>query len=209
MVNEPDDTLLERLRRGDGAAFEQLFVRHYSRVYRVLYGLLGGREAAEDLAQETFLELYRHAPGVHAGATLAAWLCRVALTKGYNSLRGERRARQRLERFAVAREEDDPQDELVRSEERALVREVLARLPERQSRLLLLRHAGLSLAEVASALEVAPGSVGTLLVRAERAFANAYKIMDGGGMANGGGAGRGAPSAGSNNLLGFQKATNK
>src|SRR5918912_871288 len=153
MVNEPrvpsgtDDMLLERLRRGDGAAFEQLFVRHYDRVYRVLYGLLG-----------------------------------------------ERRARQRLERFAVAREEDDPQDELVRSEERALVREVLARLPERQSRLLLLRHAGLSLTEVASALEVAPGSVGTLLVRAERAFANAYEIMDGRGMANSRDAASGAPT---------------
>src|SRR5205823_2793868 len=157
-------------------------------------GLMVVREAAEDLAQETFLELYRHAPGVQAGATLPAWLCRVALNKGYNSLRGERRARQRLERFAVAREEDDPQDELVRSEDRALVREVLARLPERQSRLLLLRHAGLSLAEVASALEVAPGSVGTLLVRAERAFANAYEIMDGGSMTNSGGAASSAPT---------------
>src|SRR5437868_7089224 len=178
MLIEPDERLLERLRRGDVAAFEQLFVRHYSRVHRVLYGLLGSREAAEDLAQETFLELYRHTPGTQAGATLAAWLCRVALNKGYNSLRGERRAQQRLERFAVAREE--PDDELIRSEERALVREVLARLPERQSRLLLLRHAGLSLAEVATALEVAPGSVGTLLVRAERAFANAYELMNGG-----------------------------
>jgi RNA polymerase sigma-70 factor, ECF subfamily len=176
-VIETDDTLIERLRRGDGAAFEQLFVRHYSQVHSVLYGLLGSREAAEDLAQETFLELYRHTPVVRAGATLAAWLCRVALNKGYNSLRGERRAQQRLERFAVAREEDNPEDELVRSEERALVREVLARLPERQSRLLLLRHAGLSLAEIGNALEIAPGSVGTFLVRAERAFSNAYELM--------------------------------
>src|SRR5919201_2948850 len=112
MVNEPrvpsgtDDMLLDRLRRGDGAAFEQLFVRHYSRVFRVLYGLLGGREAGEDLAQETFLELYRHVPAVHAGSTLAAWLCRVALNKGYNSLRGERRGRRRIERVALGRGED-------------------------------------------------------------------------------------------------------
>jgi RNA polymerase sigma-70 factor (ECF subfamily) len=184
-VIEPDDTLLERLGRGDDAAFEQLFVRHYNQVYRVLYGLLGNPEAAEDLAQETFLELYGHAPaGTRPGATLAAWLCRVALNKGYNSLRGERRAQQRLERFAaVAREEAGPEDEIIRSEERALVREVLARLPERQSKLLLLRHAGLSLAEIGNALEVAQGSVGTLLVRAERAFANAYELMDGRGGA--------------------------
>lgn len=176
-MTETDDVLLERLQRGEDAAFEGLFVRHYGQVYRVLYGLLGSREAAEDLAQETFLEMYRHTPGIRADASLAAWLCRVALNKGYNALRGERRAQQRLERFAVAREEDNPEEELMRSEERAAVREVLGRLPERQSKLLLLRHAGLSLAEIGNALEVAPGSVGTLLARAERAFANAYGLI--------------------------------
>jgi RNA polymerase sigma-70 factor (ECF subfamily) len=175
-VTESDDALLERVRRGDGVAFERLFVAYYPQVYRVLYGLLGSREASEDLAQDTFLELYRHTPRPQAGGALGAWLCRVALNKGYNSLRGERRARQKLERFAAA-QDDTSDDDLIRSEERALVREVLARLPERQSKLLLLRHAGLSLAEVAAALELAPGSVGTLLVRAQRAFANAYSLM--------------------------------
>jgi RNA polymerase sigma factor (sigma-70 family) len=62
----------------------------------------------------------------------------------------------------------DPHDELLRAEERARVREALARLPERQGKLLLLRYAGLSYAEVAATLESAPGSVGTLLARAER-----------------------------------------
>ena len=176
-MTETDHVLLQRLRRGEEAAFEGLFARHYGQVYGVLYGLLGSQEAAEDLAQETFLELYRHTPDIRAGATLPAWLCRVALNKGYNSLRGEKRAQQRLERFAPPREEDGPEDQLMRGEERALVREVLARLPERQSRMLLMRHAGLTLAEVASAMELAPGSVGTLLVRAERAFANAYQLM--------------------------------
>ena len=60
---------------------------------------------------------------------------------------------------------------------RCTVRRVLAHLLERQSRLLLLRHAGLSYAEIAEALDVAPGSVGTLLVRAEKAFLAAYKLM--------------------------------
>ena len=176
--NDGDGALLERLKRGDDAAFEQLFLRHYSQVYRVVYSLLGSREAAEDLAQETFLELYRHAPASAAGDTIAGWLCRVALNRGYNALRGERRAQQRMEQFVVAGSgADDPFAELARAEERALVREVLARLPERQSKLLLLRNAGLSLAEVAMALELAPGSVGTMLARAERAFVDAYEIM--------------------------------
>ncbi len=177
---DTDNALLKRLERGDDIAFEQLFVRHYNTVYRVVYSLLASREAAEDLTQETFLELYRHAPTSAAGDKLGGWLCRVALNRAYNTLRGERRAQQRMERFAVSQADDpfaDPDYIQSRAEERALVREVLKRLPERQSKLLLLRNAGLSLAEVASALELAPGSVGTMLVRAERAFAGAYEIM--------------------------------
>lgn len=174
---ESDDRLLEQMRRGDGSAFEQLFLRHYSQVHRVAYGLVGSREAAEDLAQETFLELYRHIPAIPPGSTLVAWLCRVALNKGYNTLRGEKRAQQRLERFSPPGEVD-PYADLLRAEERARVREVLEKLPERQSKLLLLRHAGLSLAEIAAALGVAPGSVGTLLARAERAFVAAYNVMN-------------------------------
>jgi RNA polymerase sigma-70 factor (ECF subfamily) len=71
----------------------------------------------------------------------------------------------------------DPYSVLLRAEENATVRRVLAHLSERQSRLLLLRYARLSYSEIAEALEIAPGSVGTLLVRAEKAFAAAYKLM--------------------------------
>lgn len=176
MGEEQDNLLLARMSRGDEAAFEQLFARYYPTVYRVAYGLAGSREAAEDLAQEAFLELYRHVPTLAPGATVPAWLCRVALNKGYNTIRGERREQQRLERFAAS-SEDDPYAALLRVEDQARVREVLARLPERQSKILLLRYAGLTLAEISSAVGVAPGSAGTLLARAEAAFVAAYRAM--------------------------------
>jgi len=76
-----DQQLLRDMQRGDAAAFEQLFLRHYSQVYRVLYSLVGGREQAEDLAQETFLALYHRPPALESGATLIAWLCRVTLNQ--------------------------------------------------------------------------------------------------------------------------------
>jgi RNA polymerase sigma-70 factor (ECF subfamily) len=167
---DADTPLLELVRRGDAAAFERLFERHYAAVYRALYGLLGSREEAEDLAQETFLALYRNPPRPQPGASLAAWLCRVALNFGYNTLRGQARARARAERAAGRAPADGPEDLLLRAEERARVRAALAVLPERQARMLLLRYAGLSYAELAQALEIAPGSVGTLLARAEQAF---------------------------------------
>jgi RNA polymerase sigma-70 factor (ECF subfamily) len=177
-VSDTDQQLLRDMQRGDAAAFERLFLRHYGQVYRVLYNLVGGREQAEDLVQETFLALYHRPPALESGATLIAWLCRVALNRGYNMLRGERREQARAERLAEPPAQLDPQAELLRAEERGRVREALARLPERQSQLLLLRHAGLAYAEIAAIVDVAPGSVGTLLARAERAFMAEYQQME-------------------------------
>lgn len=177
-VSESEEALLERLRHGDAAAFEPLFLEHYGQVYRVAYSLMGNREEAEDLAQETFLALYDRPPaGGHA--PLVAWLCRVALNRGYNALRGQRRAQNRIERLAEPPVQIDPHGELVRAEERALVRAALAELPERQGKLLLLRYAGLSYAEIAAALGVAASSIGTLLARAERAFVERYELLQG------------------------------
>jgi RNA polymerase sigma-70 factor (ECF subfamily) len=187
-MTDTDSVLLDRLLHGDDLAFENLFLRHHAGVYRVLYGLVRVREWAEDLAQDTFLELYRNPPRHYQGSSLLAWLCRVALNRGYNSLKGEDRSRQRaeriegLERATAPAEQSDPSVEVLRAEESRRVREVLAALPERQGRLLLLRYAGLSYAECAAALEVAPGSIGTLLVRAEKAFREAYGSWEGAGQ---------------------------
>jgi RNA polymerase sigma-70 factor (ECF subfamily) len=102
----------------------------------------------------------------------------VALNRGYNMLRGQRRAQQRIERLAESPAQVDPEGELARSEERARVRAAISELPERQGQLLLLRYAGLPYGEIARALDMAPTSVGTLLARAERAFYAAYQRMD-------------------------------
>ena len=177
---DSEDALIERLRRGDEAAFEALFLRHYDQVYRVLYHLVGTREEAEDLAQETFLALYHHPPAPGRGVALIGWLCRVALNRGYNALRGQRRAQHRIERLAEPPEQIDPHREALRAEERERVRAALAALPGRQGRLLLLRYAGLSYGEIAAALDVAATSVGTLLARAERAFLAVYEREESG-----------------------------
>lgn len=175
-MNETDEQLLERLRQSDATAFEQLFVRYYERVYRILYNLVGTREEAEDLVQETFLALYRQPPYLEGDSALIAWLSRVALNRGYNVLRSARRSQQRTDRLDTPiSDPNDPLGVIVRAEERSQIQATLAQLPERQSKLLLLRYAGLSYAEIATALNVAPGSVGTLLARAERAFLKRYQ----------------------------------
>lgn len=175
-----EQELLERSRAGDELAFARLFERHWDGVVRVLVRLLGDPEAAGDLAQEVFVQLLRRPPD--GSVPLRAWLYRVAINSGYNALRSERRRRNRedaaLAQAALASR--TPAEEAGRAEERDAVRRVLVRLPERQRLCLALRAEGLSYAEIAAALGIAPGSVGTLLARAERAFKAEYLAQRGG-----------------------------
>jgi RNA polymerase sigma-70 factor, ECF subfamily len=174
---DSDAALLERLHSGDSTAFEELFLRHYTAVYRVLCGVVGNAQEAEDLAQETFTAFYRQPPRLDGPGALGAWLYRVAVNRAYNALRSRQRSQRRLV-WAEPEQQSNPQDEYLRREDRARVQAALAQLPERQSQLLLLRHSGLAYAEIATALDLAPGSVGTLLARAERAFLNVYQAIE-------------------------------
>jgi RNA polymerase sigma-70 factor (ECF subfamily) len=156
--------------------FEQAFSEYYTRIYGVLVRLVGDRAEAEDLAVETFWRLWERAPT--RWDNLGGWLYRVALRLGYNALRaGRRREQYELNAGRLALEQSAPPDPAQSAEqayERVRVRAVLAQMPPRSAQLLILRHTGLSYQEVAAALGVAPGSVGTLLARAEAEFEALY-----------------------------------
>lgn len=181
-----DSLFLERSCSGDPASFDALFLAHYDQVYAVLVRLLGNREDAEDLAQETFLRLHRSPLPAGQEHHLGGWLYRAATRLGYNALRARRRRwqhEQALAQATLAEHAGDPSDlaDLAAlAEERRRVRLALAELPARQAQLLILRHSGLSYKELAEALNVAPGSIGTLLARAERAFEARYRATGGG-----------------------------
>jgi RNA polymerase sigma-70 factor (ECF subfamily) len=153
-------------------AFEELFIRHYPRVYGVLYRLVGRRDEAEDLALEAFLRLWRRQGSVET--KMEAWLYRVASNLGYNALRARRRRENYELQAGIQTLEDgrdeDPPASYERREEIQRVRRTLQHMTPRQARLLVLRHSGLSYKELAGALGVAPGSIGTLLTRAEAEF---------------------------------------
>jgi RNA polymerase sigma factor (sigma-70 family) len=151
--------------RGD---LEEVFRGAYRRVVAVAARVLGSRDEAEDVAQEVFLRFGRSA--VPAGEAVG-WLCVAAAHTALNHLRTGRRRASREEvaggERAVA---PDVADAVVTRDERRRVRAALARLPRRQAVALVLRHSGLSYAEVAAALDLSPGSVGTTVRRAESAL---------------------------------------
>ncbi|MGF1503684.1 MAG: sigma-70 family RNA polymerase sigma factor [Anaerolineae bacterium] len=165
-----DSMLLRRFRdEGDETSFEELFTRHYDRVYGVLFRLTGTRQQAEDLAQEVFLKLYQRP--MRRGDNVAGWLYRVAMNSGYNALRGEKR-RDKRERFVAPQEGSGatPEESAIRGETREQVRAALARLKPRDAKLLVGREMGLSYKQLAEIVGVRETSVGTLLSRAQSAF---------------------------------------
>jgi RNA polymerase sigma-70 factor (ECF subfamily) len=175
----------EHRRAGQDAAvaFEAIFHEHWTRVYALLFRLVGDRAEAEDLALEVFWRLYRRPPAREHGSNLSSWLYRVATNLGYNALRAFKR-RQRYEeeagRLALeAAPAPDPGIAAERAQEREQVRHVLARMKPRSAQLLILRHSGLSYAELAAALGVSPASIGTMLARAEREFEAQYRALEG------------------------------
>ena len=151
--------------------FERLFLREYSRVVAIAYKVLADRTAAEDVAQEVFLKFHRSLSPDSERAS--GWLHAAAVHLSLNAIRGERRRAQR--ESAHAREEAltrvaNPEGLVEEAERRRDLRRALARLPERTASVLLLRYSGLSYAEVATALGMKVGNVGTVLRRAEEAL---------------------------------------
>lgn len=173
-----DALLVQRFREGDEASFEELFLRHYDRVYGLLFRLVGTRHEAEDLTQEVFLRLYRRP--LARPDNVSGWLYRVATNVGYNALRAEGR-RHKREQASASRFKESPSAEALASnrETQRQVRAALAQIKPRSAQLLLMRQMGFSYREVADAVGVAPGSVGTLLNRAGDEFRKAYHAATG------------------------------
>jgi RNA polymerase sigma-70 factor (ECF subfamily) len=148
---------------------DEVFRRDYLLVVGVAARVLGTRDEAEDVAQEVFLSFGRSAV---PAAEARGWLSVAAAHTALNVVRSGRRRASREEVAAASHDPvvSDVADAVVTLEDRRLVRSALGRLPRTQAVALVLRHSGLSYADVAAALDLSPGSVGTTVRRAETAL---------------------------------------
>jgi len=149
----------------EATAFDRLFLAEYPAVVRIAHRVLADATEAEDVAQEVFLSFHnRH----RADAPFAAgWLRAAAAHAALNAVRSRGRRTRRESAHAPSDGAIDPHEAAEANEARREVREALARLPERAATVLALRYGGLSYAEVAGAMGVDVGQVGTMLRRAE------------------------------------------
>lgn len=129
--------LLTQALAGERAAFTALVRQHQRAVYSLALRMLSDRHAAEDLAQEVFLQLYRNLSAVSSEAHLAFWLRKVTMHRAIDRLRRAPGLESAApEAVAAAVSEMQPADPLLERRLRALVSE----LPPAARAVVLLRY---------------------------------------------------------------------
>jgi RNA polymerase sigma factor (sigma-70 family) len=168
---DPDEELVIRVGRGDPAAVKALVARKLPRVLALARRMLADAVEAEDVAQEVFLRIWRHAASWRPGvARFDTWMHRVALNLCYDRLR-----RRREQPSAEPPEQIDPGPAPDRGLEAAdvgrLVEQAMARLPHRQREAVVLCHyQELSNIDAAASMGVSVEALESLLSRARRAL---------------------------------------
>ena len=174
MTNRTDDQLMTNYVRGDENALRILVERWERPVFAFMVRMLGSPEEAEDLCQDTFMKVIKAAGRYRPDGKFQSWLFRIA----GNQARSRLRRRKILRWLPLTDEYDnapaqgsDALDNMASQEERDLVQEVMARLPERQRQALVLKqYHDMSYQEIAAAMNTSVSSVQMLLHRAMTAM---------------------------------------
>ena len=178
---DPDVRLMLQVRDDNGAAFEELVLRYQNRLITVLEHLVNNRQAAEDLAQEVFLRVYRARKSYTPDARFATWLFTIAHNVASNALRTQGRRREQmiaartgdessamtLDQIAKAASGQMPSRQLDKLELTEVVRVAIDSLNDQQRMALLLsKFEEMSYADIAESMHLSIPAVKSLLWRA-------------------------------------------
>jgi RNA polymerase sigma-70 factor (ECF subfamily) len=176
-MERPDlGSVIERARGHDAEALEEIYHRYARRVFGLCRYMLDSRESAEDATSEVFLKLQRTIDTYDGSIPFPRWLLRVAGNQCIDALRRRQRGRRVIAEVEdgaavidVASSEPSPLGAVINTEERAQVRDTIARLPQNYRVPLVLRYySELSYDEIAQQLGLERNYVAALIFRAKR-----------------------------------------
>lgn len=169
---------IERLKRGDTAAFEKLVAERSGEIYGLLYRLTENGEEARDLTQETFLRAFQSIQSFRGEADLRTWIYRIAINQARNRWRWWRRRKREatvsidspdngpLAAKLQADKQDSPEQEALAHERERVLRKALSSLRRVYREAVILRDIeGLTYEEVATTLSISVGTVKSRLAR--------------------------------------------
>lgn len=191
-----DESLMEAHVAGDAQALEVLVRRYRDELFHFLVRFLGSRAAAEDVFQETFLQVHLSAESFNVSRRFKPWLFTIAANKARDHHRRHAR-RTGLSLSAPLGEEPDatrfvdlldagvpgPEAPILDSERSRMVREVVDAMPPHLREILLMSYfQKLSYNQLADALSIPLGTVKSRLHAAVAAFARAWKATQSSSM---------------------------
>ena len=190
MAPASDEVLMLRLAKGDTEAFEVLLDRWEGPAQRYAGRLLGDRHAAEDVAQEAFVRLFRGAPDYRPTARFSTWFYTILGNLCRDRVRHLRRRPDEGDAKPLAEGDGEvpdpgermpgPVDAALESERRALVLEAVRSLPTHLQQAISLREfEGLKYREIAETLDCDLNEVKVLIHRARKALAEKLKKVIG------------------------------
>lgn len=190
-----EEKLVERLKRRDEAAFNEIVRLYQERVFRLVLRMLGDRAEAEDVAQEVFITVFKSIDGFRGDSKLSTWLYRVATNHCKNRLKYlERRARGKKKEFDEITEHDavesatmNPSAQVARPDQQAeanqieiIVRAAIMELDEDQRVLVIMRDVeNMSYEEIQQETGLPEGTVKSRLHRARLALAKTVQRATG------------------------------
>ena len=150
--------------RGDAEAFAVLYDRHSRVAYSLAYRMMGERQAAEDLLQDAFLEIWRRAATYRAErGSLRTWILSIVHNRGIDQLRSlssRRRTQEKVEAEAPTSQPSEAFAESWRNSQREQVRAAMSTLPPEQLKILELAYfSGYTHVEIADMLVLPLGTV--------------------------------------------------
>jgi RNA polymerase sigma-70 factor, ECF subfamily len=177
--------VIEGVQAREDVAFDDIFAEYQDRIYNCVYRLMGNREDAYDLTQETFLRAYAALPKVTGELKVGPWLYRIATNLCMDQLRRRKLIRWEpldslLSVFSpksVAK--DSPEGETLRTESREMVHRVLEKLPPKYRACLVLReYQDMSCEEIAEVMGTTRSAVKSLLFRAREEFRVVHEKLE-------------------------------
>lgn len=166
-----DTELVEASRRGERGAFGRLVAKYQDVVWAVSYSSTRDRALGDDVTQDTFIAAWRQLDQLRDAATVRPWLCGIARNLARRARRRTRR--EQLVDVPDAVVDSTPFEHTAAAEAEAVVRDALARVPERYREVLVLYYReGRSLHDVAQALALTEANVLQRLARGRRYLAS-------------------------------------
>jgi RNA polymerase sigma-70 factor (ECF subfamily) len=184
-----DEELLRGFLAGDAGAFEAIVQRFATELFTFVVRFVGSAASAEDVVQETFLQVHQSAGGFDSDRRFKPWLFTIAANKARDHLRSRARKRERSVETGRGGEDENPslleilsdpsggpEEALETNEQRELVRQVIDEMPEHLREVLLLGYyQRFAYKDIAEVLGIPLGTVKSRLHAAVANFAAAYR----------------------------------